>query len=148
MLQKLFNNKLRVLFFLILVTALVCVRIFEKQLFYDPFLAYFKQDFINLSLPIFDIIKLFLSLTFRFFLNSSISLLIIYIVFNDLEIIKFASIIYLLLFLILTISFYIVLNFYPESKMILFYIRRFMIQPILLMLFLAGFYFQKNKAMV
>jgi exosortase F-associated protein len=46
---------------------------------------------------------------------------------------------------ILMISFFFVLNFFGEqSKMILFYIRRFIIQPIFLLLFIPAFYYQKK----
>ncbi|NBU81103.1 MAG: exosortase F system-associated protein, partial [Flavobacteriaceae bacterium] len=46
---------------------------------------------------------------------------------------------------ILMISFVFVLTFFAEeSKMTLFYIRRFLIQPIFILLFIPGFYYQKK----
>ena len=44
MLQKILNNKLRLVQFLFLVLLLVLIRAFENQLFYDPFLDFFKKE--------------------------------------------------------------------------------------------------------
>jgi exosortase F-associated protein len=53
--------------------------------------------------------------------------------------------VYLLFFIILISLFFIVLFFFGETnKMTLFYIRRFLIQPIFLLLFLPAFYYQKK----
>ena len=145
MLKNLFKNKISVLIFIVLVAVLVAIRAFENQLFYDPLLEYFKSNFMNLPLPKVDFLKLCFGLFFRYSLNSIISLLIIFVVFKDFAFIKFASIIYILLFIILIISFILTFHFFGEdNKMLLFYIRRFLIQPLLLMLFLPGFYYQKT----
>ena len=144
MLQKLFKNKFRILLIIILIFGLVIIRAFENQLFYDPFLEYFKSNYQNTKLPEIDNFKLFLGLFFRYLLNSTLSILIIYLVFIDLDMIKFASIIYFVFFIILFFAFYLALiNNFGNNKMTLFYIRRFLIQPIFLLLFLPGFYFQK-----
>ena len=145
MLKNLFKNKISVLIFMVLVAVLVAIRAFENQLFYDPLLEYFKSNFMNLPLPKVDFLKLCFGLFFRYSLNSIISLLIIYVVFKDFAFIKFASIIYILFFIALIITFILTYNFFGEyNKMLLFYIRRFLIQPLLLMLFLPGFYYQKT----
>lgn len=146
MLQKLFKNKFRILLIIILIFGLVIIRAFENQLFYDPFLEYFKSNYQNTKLPEIDNFKLFLGLFFRYLLNSTLSILIIYLVFIDLDMIKFASIIYFVFFIILIFAFYLALiNKFENNKMTLFYIRRFLIQPIFLLLFLPGFYFQKTQ---
>lgn len=147
MLKILLTNKLRFLSALLFVLLLVLVRIFEDQLFYDPFLSYFKSDFSNLPLPIYDSFKLFMGLLFRYSLNTVISLGLIYVLFKDIEMAKFAAFLYVLFFLILIFSFYVVINFSGvDNKLFLFYIRRFLIQPIFVLLFIPAFYFQKvNK---
>ena len=145
MLKNLFKNKISILIFIVLVAVLVAIRAFENQLFYDPLLEYFKSNFMNLPLPKVDFLKLCFGLFFRYSLNSIISLLIIFVVFKDFAFIKFASIIYVLFFIVLIIFFILTYNFFGEdNKMLLFYIRRFLIQPLLLMLFLPGFYYQKT----
>jgi exosortase F-associated protein len=146
MLKKLFNYKFRILFLLVLVFFLATIRIFEKSLFYDPLLNYFKSDYTNLPLPLLNKINLFFGLFFRYILNTVVSIAIIYVAFKDFGLVKFASILYLIFFVILIGIFFFVLSFYgEESKMTLFYIRRFLIQPLLLLLFIPGFYIQKQS---
>jgi exosortase F-associated protein len=146
MLKKLLNYKFRILLLLVLISLLATIRIFEKSLFYDPLLEYFKFDYTNLPLPLLNNGNLFIGLMFRYFLNTTISIAIIYIAFKDIGLTKFAALLYLIFFVILTAIFFFVLSFYgEESKMTLFYIRRFLIQPLLLLLFIPGFYIQKQS---
>ena len=145
MLRKLLNHKFRIALTMLLAILLVLVRAYEDDLFYDPFLNYFKTDYYNLPLPKTDNLQLFFGLGFRYFLNTILSLGIIYVVFKDFEAIKFASILYLIFFVVLVIAFFFVLSYFGEAnKMALFYIRRFLIQPIFLLLFLPAFYYQKR----
>jgi exosortase F-associated protein len=73
-----------------------------------------------------------------------ISLGLLYVLFDDRKIVKFSIFLFMLLGSILLISFFFVLTFFAEeSKMTLFYIRRFLIQPIFILLFIPGFYYQK-----
>ena len=146
MLQKTLNNKLRFVLFLFLVVLLVLVRAFENQLFYDPFLDFFKKDFTMLRLPNFDSTQLFFGLLFRYFLNTAFSLGIIYIFFKDLTTLRFSFILYLFFFGILIVTFfYIVYLNSGHYNWLLFYIRRFLIQPIFVLLFVPGFYYQKQN---
>ena len=39
------------IFIAICVLALAFIRFFEEKLFYDPFLSYFKNDYLNLPFP-------------------------------------------------------------------------------------------------
>jgi exosortase F-associated protein len=145
MLQKLLNHKVRVLLALFFVLLLALIRAYENVLFYDPFLNYFKTDYHNLPLPEVENVSLFFGLLFRYFLNTVLSLAMIYVLYKDLEAIKFASILYLVFFLILVIGFFFELSILGgTNKMALFYIRRFLIQPIFLLLFLPALYYQKQ----
>ena len=140
------NHKLRIFLAMILVFFLALIRAYEGNLFYDPFLDYFKADYYNLHLPEINNVQLFFGLVFRYFLNSSLSLAIIYVLFKDFEAVKFASILYLIFFMLLILALFLVLSFFGETnKMALFYIRRFLIQPIFLVLFLPAFYYQKQN---
>ena len=146
MLQKLYNYKVRIVLAIFVVVLLVLVRAYEDELFYDPFLNYFKTDYYNLPLPKIDNLQSFIGLVFRYFLNTILSLSMIYIVFKDFEAVKFASILYFIFFIILVVAFFFVLSYFGEAnKMTLFYIRRFLIQPIFLLLFLPAFYYQKQN---
>lgn len=145
MLQQLLKNKGKIGWSLFLILLLILIRAFEETLFYDPFLNYFKDEYSQLPFPKINIFKLFFSLGIRFYLNSVISLLLLYVIFKDTQIVKFSALIYMILGSILMISFIFILNFFgEENKMTLFYIRRFLIQPIFILLFIPAFYYQKQ----
>jgi exosortase F-associated protein len=144
MLQKLIKNKSKIGWSLFLVMLLVLIRAFEETLFYDPFLNFYKSEYSHLPFPQINIFKLFFSLGMRFYLNSVISLFLLYVIFKDTKIVKFSILLYMILGSVLMISFIFVLTFFGEdNKMTLFYIRRFIIQPIFILLFIPGFYYQK-----
>jgi exosortase F-associated protein len=146
MLKNLFNHKIRIALAIVFILLLVLIRAHEDSLFYDPFLDYFKSDYYNLPIPKIENIQLFLGLLFRYFLNTAVSLAIIHVLFKDIDAVKFASFLYFIFFVILiTAFFFILLNNGETNKMGLFYIRRFLIQPIFLLLFLPAFYYQKQK---
>jgi len=146
MLSKLLQNKVSIFCLAVLLCLLMLVRVFENQLFYDPFLLYFKGDYQHLPLPDFNSGLLFLGLLFRYFLNTILSLGILYFLFKDKEMILFASILYALLFLLLIIALFVILYvFKSEENLTLFYVRRFLIQPLFVIVFIPAFYFQKLK---
>lgn len=129
------------------VVLLALIRGYEADLFYDPFLYYFKSDYLNLPFPKFDTLTLFFSLLIRYLLNSSLSIAIIYLLFKDVELTKFATLIYIFLFVVLIVMFFGIINFFDEkSNFLLFYVRRFIIQPLFLVLFIPAFYFQKKQS--
>lgn len=145
MLQNLLKNKGKIGWCLFLIVLLVLIRAFEETLFYDPFLEYYKSEYSQLTFPKINIFKLFFSLGIRFYLNSVISLLLLYVLFKDRQIVKFTALLYMILGSILMISFIFMLTFFgEENKMTLFYIRRFLIQPIFILLFIPAFFYQKQ----
>ena len=145
MLEKLQKNKGKIGWSLFLILLLILIRAFETSLFYDPFLNYYKDEYAHLPFPKINIFKLFFSMGMRFYLNSVISLFLLYVIFKDTQIVKFTALLYMVLGSVLMISFIFTLNFFgEESKMTLFYIRRFLIQPIFILLFIPGFYYQKQ----
>ncbi|WP_348813445.1 exosortase F system-associated membrane protein [Flavobacterium maritimum] len=144
--NKLRQNIWRILLFLVFVFLLALVRAFEDELFYDPFLAYFKKDFNSLPLPKYDAVKLFFGLLFRYGLNTVFSLGILYILFKDVDIIRFTSVLYGFFFLVLISLFFLIIYFYEEhNNLMLFYVRRFLIQPIFVIVFVPAFYYQKQN---
>jgi exosortase F-associated protein len=144
MLKRLLTHKLRFIFVLLFVVSFVLIRVYEDSLFYDPFLNYFKSDFNALPLPVYDSVRLFISLLFRYGLNTLLSLGLIFSLFKDIGIVKFAAILYAFFFVILVFSFYTTIYFYAErNNLLLFYVRRFLIQPIFILLFIPAFYYQK-----
>lgn len=127
--------------------ALIFIRLYETQLFYDPFLVYFKNDYLNLPFPEYDTFLLLSNLILRYFFNTFFSLAIIFLLFKDFQLTKFAAFLYFFFFIILIFLFFGVLSFFDEqSKFLLFYVRRFLIQPLFLVLFIPAFYFQKKQS--
>lgn len=136
----------RGLMILILIVFLMLIRWFETEIFYDPLLIYFRYNHTLLPLPEFNETMLLLHVGFRFWLNSAISLAILWFVFFDRELIKFSVIIYVLFFTVLIIIYYLLIQSSEVGQhMSLDYVRRFLIQPVLLLILLPAFYFQKRK---
>lgn len=145
MLKNLYRNRLKIGIVMLLVFLLALVRIYENVLFYDPFSYYFKSDYLNLTFPQYEKGKLFFSLLSRYWLNAFLSLGIIYVVFTDWELTKFSAVLYLLFFVVLIVAFYALIAFSgPENNFMIFYVRRFLIQPVLVLLFIPAFYYQKQ----
>ena len=139
------NKIVSILIMLLVVLALVGVRFFEENLFYDPLLVFFKSGYTNQPLPSFETIKLMLSIASRYVLNTGLSLIIIWLVFKKMEILKLSILLYGLLFVLLITAYLLLLFFYEEGKYLpLFYVRRFLIQPLFLLILLPAFYFQKK----
>lgn len=147
MLNKILQNKTSIFFLAILLCLLILVRAFESQLFYDPFLVYFNDDYLKMPLPEFNSGLLFLGLLFRYALNTVFSLGILYFIFKDWKMVSFAGVLYILFFVILIIVFFCVIYFFRnQENLLLFYVRRFLIQPLFVFVFIPAFYFQKmNK---
>ena len=132
--------------FSILVLFLMLIRFYEDILFYDPYLEFFQNDFLYVDSPRQELAKLVGFTTWRYVLNTCISLAILFVVFGEKSIIKFSGIIYAgsFVFLIL-IYLYFVINPRKEDYYLFFNIRRFLIQPIILILLLPAFYYYKLK---
>lgn len=144
MLKKLLSHKLRIVLGLVFVVLLAMVRAYEDQLFYDPFLNYFKSDYNSLPLPSYNSFQLLMGLLFRYGLNTILSLGLIYALFQDVTMIKFVFFLYVFFFLVLISLFYVTIHFNgAHDNLTLFYVRRFLIQPIFVILFIPAFYYQK-----
>jgi len=131
---------------LVLFGLLVLIRVFENELFYDPYLLFFQNDYLYIDSPNRETAKLILYTSIRYFLNSVISLSIIFLFFRDKSIVKFSALIYLIAYVILiSIFLYFVVHPRREDYYLFFNFRRFLIQPILLLLLLPAFYYYKLK---
>ena len=145
MLKNLLQNKTKVFYILLLFSFLVAIRACENTIFYDPLIAYFKRNYMQTPLPELNVVKLFFSMGFRFYLNSIISIGLLKLLFDDSKVVKFSIFLYSVFGILFMVTFFfILLKFGETNKMNLFYIRRFIIQPILLILFIPAFYYQKK----
>lgn len=127
-----------------LIVLLLAVRMFQQQLFYDPFIPFYHKTVADKqALPVYDGFRLFMHYFFRYALNTGLSLSILWIMFKDKAIIKLTSVLYAVLFVVLALLLYLVLQADMPSLKLIFYIRRFLMQPLPLLLFVPAFYYQK-----
>jgi exosortase F-associated protein len=128
----------------VLIAILISVRIFQYDLFYDPFIAYFKNSYLANEFPEILWGKMTCFLLFRYSINTSVSLTIIYLLFNNKGLLKFSLGIYLVAFIILLpIYYHYIYIEFEGGYLAAFYIRRFLIQPLLLLLLVPAFYYQQ-----
>ncbi|MGB3344008.1 MAG: exosortase F system-associated protein [Aequorivita sp.] len=142
------RRKLKIVGILILVGLLVLIRGFEDKLFYDPLLQFFKIDYKTMPLPDMDLVKLYLGVALRYFLNTIFSLAILWLAFWNREIIKISIYLYIILFVLFFVAFGFIVADAGEggNHLLLFYIRRFLIHPLFLLILIPAFYFQKYKS--
>jgi exosortase F-associated protein len=130
----------------ILFLMLVCIRFFEDDLFYDPYLQFFENDYLYIDSPRRETLKLVLYTTLRYVMNSLISLGILYVIFKSKSILKFSVLVYTVSYFILLVAFlYFVINPRQEDYYLFFNMRRFLIQPIILLVLLPAFYYNRLK---
>lgn len=130
----------------VLIIILALIRYFEDYLFYDPYLQFFENDYLYIDSPRREAFKLTMFTTLRFLLNSIVSLAILYVIFKSKSVIKFSIVIYIMSYVLLLAAFlYFVLNPKQEDYYLFFNIRRFLIQPIILLVLLPAFYYNKLK---
>jgi exosortase F-associated protein len=125
--------------------GLASVRLFENDLFYDPFIVYFKSNFQLQKLPDLDKGRYLISTLSRYLINLSFTVFIIWLLYKSKKFVKATLWVHLFSFIILLAAFFILVPLDDEwVKMTLFYIRRFLIHPILLFILVPGFYFISN----
>lgn len=141
------SKVLKVSRIVILFAVLILVRVFENELFYDPFIAFYKNYYSLDSLLNIDYTSLIVNTFFRYSLNTIISLVILHFAFGKKEILRFSLMFYSFGFFALIIAYiFTVLNLTKDLYQLFFYIRRFLIQPIFILLLLPAFYYQRiNK---
>jgi exosortase F-associated protein len=127
------------------ILGLMGIRIMEDDLFYDPFLDYFHEARKNIPFPSLEWGKLIAGHLFRFALNLFFSCLIIHFWFKNrqwtLQGALLISIIFLMTF---PIYLYCIYDRFDVGYLLSFYMRRFVIQPLILLLIIPMFYYRKH----
>lgn len=127
------------------ICGLIGVRMLEDAIFYDPFLNYFHEANKNISLPQFEWGKLIVSHLFRFILNLFFSCIIIHFLFKNKEWTMQGAILITIIFAItFPIYLYCIYNQFEIGYLFSFYMRRFIIQPLILLLIVPLFYYRKQ----
>lgn len=130
----------------LLFVLLFVIRAFAAELFYDPLIAYFQNAYLYTTIPEINTWHLVVDMLFRYTLNTLISLGIIWLIFQKKDYVKFAGFFHMTAFMILIIIFVFALRDKFESGYLFpFYIRRFIIHPLFLLLLLPAFYYQSIR---
>ena len=125
--------------------GLIAVRIVETQLFYDPFQEYFHLANKNALFPNFDWIPLILNYLFRFGINLFLSATIVHLIFKNKHWTLQAIVLMLIVFVItFPLYLYCIYTEFEVGYLFSFYMRRFVIQPIILLLIIPLFYYRKQ----
>lgn len=128
----------------VLIFGLILVRKYEDILFYDPFLAFFKGDFLNKEFPEYDLTQISIHIVFRYVLNSILTLGIIGLLFWSWKYVKFTALVLLgFLLILLPLYLFMIESEFSIGENLGFYIRRFLIQPMVLLILIPAFYYQK-----
>ncbi len=141
------SNIVRYILIISLFLLLFVVRGFATDLFYDPLITYFQDDYLHKTIPKINKWYLIVNMLFRYSINTIISLGIIQLIFKKKGYTKFAGFIYILAFMILILIFLFLLkDNFKYGYLFPFYIRRFIIHPLFLLLLIPSFYYQQlNK---
>lgn len=126
--------------------GLIGVRSVESELFYDPFLAFFKSADKQTLFPSFEWMPLIFNYIFRFLLNAFFSVLIIHFLFLNKKWTLQGFVLILLVFAVtLPIYLYCISTEFEIGYLFSFYMRRFVIQPLILLLIIPLFYYRKAQ---
>ncbi|MDO1501389.1 exosortase F system-associated protein [Winogradskyella maritima] len=140
------SRPIRYIGIFILIVLLALIRGFEDELFYDPYLLFFQNDFLYIDSPRREVAKLVAFTSLRYVMNTILSLGIIYLAFMDRGMVKFSGLIYTVAYIVLLILFlYFVINPRQEDYYLFFNIRRFLIQPLILIFLLPALYYYRIK---
>ena len=139
------NKPVRIISLIILFGLLFLVRAFESDLFYDPLIVYFQNDYLYKPIPELNDWHLVVDMLFRYSVNTLISLGIIYMIFLNKKYVKFSGFLYMSAFMMMIVVFSFLLRTNFESGYLFpFYIRRFIVHPLFLIILLPAFYYHRK----
>lgn len=132
------------LFIILGMAGLVGVRFMEDKIFYDPFLNYFHEANKQLAPPEFIWGRLVMSYIFRFLLNLFFSAIVVHSIFKDTSYTAQAAVMMLIVFAVaFPLYLYCIYTKFETGYLFSFYMRRFVIQPLILLLIIPIFYYRK-----
>lgn len=135
-----------IILIVLLFVMLIAIRGFVSPYFYDPLSDYFKREYLYSPIPAIDLSLYFLHIFFRYFLNTIISLGLIYLFFKSRKLLLFSIKFYVISFVGLCLLLFLLLKFDDsDGYMLIFYVRRFLIQPVFVFILLPAFYYQRLK---
>ena len=127
------------------ILGLVGVRMVEGELFYDPFQQYLHLASKHAPFPDFNWLPLILNYLFRFGLNLLLSAAVVFLIFKNKQWTLQAVVLMLIVFAItFPIYLYCIQTQFEIGYLFSFYMRRFVIQPLILLLIIPLFYYRKH----
>lgn len=125
--------------------GLIAIRFFESQWFPEALQNFYRSTYQFSVPPNLSINHISLITSLRYFVNSALSISLICVIFPSLKTLKFVTFFYMIAFVILiTIFTSLINNFAPDFYMAVFYVRRFLIQPVFLIILVPALYYQKK----
>lgn len=141
------NKFVKYIFIFVLICFLFLIRAFEERLFYDPLIVYFQNDYLYAKMPDINLWKLVVDLLLRYTLNSLITLGIIYLAFNKKRYVKFSGFFLMSAFIVLLLIFvFLVRSEFEYGYLFPFYIRRFIVHPLFLLILVPAFYYHSKSS--
>lgn len=129
----------------IAVFGLIAVRMVEAEIFYDPFQDFFHLANKHAAFPDFKWEPLILNYLFRFSLNLLLSTAVVYLIFRNKQWTLQAVVLMLIVFAItFPIYLYCIHTKFEIGYLFSFYMRRFVIQPLILLLIIPLFYYRQH----
>lgn len=139
------KKRVKIVILVFLFLLLILVRAFEEEIFYDPFISYFKGDYLDQPIPDYNGYRLWANIILRYMVNMFISLAIIYVAFKKKGLVRFSIKFYFAAFIVLGAFYFILLQFEMiNGHLFTFYVRRFLIHPVFVLILLPAFYYQKK----
>lgn len=139
------SKTIRIILILLLFFLLILVRFFADSYLYDPLISYFNHDYLSDSIPPIHGRKLLLHMFFRYSINTIISLIIIWVAFQNKSYLRFSVKFYVLAFIFLSFAFFAILKGeLRQGYLLAFYIRRFIIHPLFVLILLPAFYYKSK----
>lgn len=127
------------------IAGLIAVRVFEDELFYDPFLNYFRGDFHGSEFPEFHGGKIIVNYVGRFLLNTFFSAWVLHFFFQNkrwtLQSILLMGVVFVVLF---PVYLWCVYSRMEIGSLFTFSVRKFIIHPVLLLLLTAVYYYKSK----
>ncbi|NPA43765.1 MAG: exosortase F system-associated protein [Chlorobi bacterium] len=142
------RNKSRLFRGLAIVTVvflLVAVRLMEKEWFPEPLIDFFGKD-LYLENPIPPLSPYdYFTVLFRYAVNAVLSVVLLYLLFEDRDLTRAAVRIFLWAGVLLFAAYVAAIHFYrPGHYRLLFYIRRLLVHPVILFVLIPAFYYLRS----
>ena len=135
----------RILLILLCFFTLALLRFRESALFYDPLIPFFYGDYQSQALPEIEWVSYVLNVFLRYVINMLLAVAILWLAFKDRGIVKFSLLLYTIVFFVLMPLFIIFWYHSTQGEYLaLFYVRRFLIQPLLIFILLPAFYYYRR----